>query len=287
MRIIYLISLSLIVLPSCLWNPGGTSGNSGLVEVIYESSLSDADDKPVKRRSTNKGSRGNRCEDTSRCIDICDSLYDNNGSIDECGELRSSIVEEMEEIIDALRDDDITVKELERFNQDTFVDMLEVSAYPWVYTIIKRRVTQKSHAKTILAWIASNKAIWDAVRMNDGRADFSTDFRAYEGFAWLLNEAAGGVSTDVAGSEEYCVSYARALGICGDETRSEDVGGNVIIGAGKTFQQILTEQHTGLDIDNIYSSLPSDLSRKNEKDTCKKINPPLSADAGSRPCNKL
>ena len=259
---------------SCLLN-AQKPNNSSLVEVIEQASTSDSVEKKPTRRSTNRGSRGNRCENDDRCFDICSDLYDNDGSVEECGELRSSIVEEMEDFIDALGDDDITVKELERFDEDVFEEMLFISAYPWVHTI-RRRVSRSSHAQTILAWIASNSNIWAMVKKYDGRADFSTDYRAWEGFANLLNKAAdnnGGEQNDAFSDpqpyetlpeDSTCIRYQVALGIRYDPENA----GNTIIGAGKTFLEILSSTTSSLHTS--CSEMPKDLSN-HKTGTCGKV----------------
>lgn len=203
-------------------------------------------DNRRKRRTSYRANRGNRCEDDDRCFDICEDLYNADGAIDECGELRTTVVEEMEEIIEDLRDDDVTVRDLERYDEDIFDEMLAISSYPWV-NAIRRRVSRTSHAKTILSWIASNINIFTSVRNYDGGSDFSTDYKAYEGFAYLLNEAIGG-------SGEECDNYCEALGA-------------EIIGSGRTFAAIVGGSFTTVQLGLIFSELPEDLSGSSDR-TC-------------------
>ena len=260
-NIIYviLIGLPLFFMQSSCFLKGNNSSQVATPELIVQLSTNEEDDddknRNSRRRSGEYGSRGIRCETDDDCMDICEDLYDNDGAIDECGELRSSLVKEMEDLIDDIGDDDITVKELERYDEDVFRDMLEVSAYPWVYTI-SRRVSGSRHADTLLSWIANNCSILQAVIDFDGKADFSSDYKAYEGFAHLLEEAVSSKESNKSQCERYC-------SILGNSGK--------VIGAGRNFLEIFRSQTCSLStltIAEIAEALPFSLEDDRGSDTC-------------------
>ena len=253
---ILIMNLPFLLNLSCV--PSSILTGSGQPPIIIQQSSEDDEDSRTGRSSRSRskkytGSRGSRCEKDEDCFDICDDLYDNDGAVEDCGELRASTVREMERLIDAIKKDDITVRELVRIDDNRiFEEIMKISAYPWVYTV-KRRVSRASHAKTILAWVGSNSHIRVAITEHGGQS-FSSKYRPYEGIAHLSNE--------VNSNDKHCLSYCNVL----------KNNSSIIIGAGQNFRGIVGGDNWTKDTSftNLFNALPSNLS-DDDSSTCSKF----------------
>ena len=190
-KIIFLVGLisQFVFLPACTID-SGSGFNSGVFVAASETELKDNRNNNDKRNSSIS-----RCEDSSKCIDACEEVYDedsdeeNDGKIETCGEVRYSLAIQFEDILEILKEP--YESNLRNIDDKAFAEFLDVSVKPWVDSVTS---VSDSEAKDLLIWIARDSAISGAIV--DAYKNLEKEFDRYEGIEELFDDIGSTETTD-------------------------------------------------------------------------------------------
>ena len=160
--------------------------------LVQQSSLDSAtreENENPRGRRIFKGSynRGNICNISDDCYEICDDIFSDNSEVELCAELRQDTVEEIDEMIYVF-ESSLNYPALRRIEGDVFLEMMEISTRPWVN--LTDNVTD-GEAEALLAWIAAEKDVAVAVKKHDKTGNYNND-DFYAGFTKLMKEVSAG-----------------------------------------------------------------------------------------------
>ena len=201
---------------SCLFEPVGVQDS-----LIISASEGDSNRNNNRRTASRSETRG-KCEDVGDCDEICEEIYDedddneNEGTVDECLELKYSTVLGLEDIFEILEDNEGDYNAIFNIEHKHFKSFLKVSVAPWIELT---KDLDDDGSETILRWIAKKKdiatAIVDAYKKRE-------DYPIYDGVYAMLREVSSRSNT----CERVC-----------------DAIGNDRIGKAGSFWEIATEEN--------------------------------------------
>ena len=176
-----LLISSLFYLSNCIFD-----GSGGVQESLIIAP-SEGDSNRERRTAPRSSTRG-KCSEVGDCDEICEEIYDedddneNEGTVDECLELKYSTVLGLEDIFEILEDNEGDYNAIFNIEHKHFKSFLQVSVAPWIELT---KDLDDDGSETVLRWIAKKKniatAIVDAYKKRE-------DYPIYDGVYAMLRE---------------------------------------------------------------------------------------------------